>query len=63
MLNFEFFQLSDFQFQHFLPVVPVASARQILKLSEHRSGEADNHPHQVGVELGHQSLDMKHGKS
>jgi len=26
MLNFESLQLSDFQFQHFLPVVPVAAS-------------------------------------
>jgi hypothetical protein len=39
MLNFEFFQLSDFQFQHFLPVVPVAAS---VKTKLGRGGSAED---------------------
>ncbi len=38
MLDFEFNQLSDFQFQHFLPVVPVAASVK-TKLGRGGTGE------------------------
>jgi hypothetical protein len=39
MLNFEFNQLSDFQFQLFLPVVPVAAS---VKTKLGRGGSAED---------------------